>query len=232
MGLLSHKSPRFIGVYSHVCVQLFVKRHCDFPSINWGHFQLSYFTHPEWFLYFTVCFKEERRPLGSTPTLPQIQQQEDFPVSIPEGSTKANAKSRWRPGIWRIRINYITISILPSGFWWDLLVHTIMGWTCSDFNHGPLGRSDISCFPSTDYRTYGVPTLRTDLPAPRIKRIEDRKNYGDESDAYGLTNPSIFSRHGVFERDFLRSRTKEEVNKCSLLTSGQIHEGCLRFRCV
>ncbi|XP_064646873.1 EF-hand domain-containing family member B-like [Lineus longissimus] len=61
------------------------------------------------------------------------------------------------------------------------------------------------------YRAYGVPTNRTDLPAPRIKRIDDRKNYGDESDAHGLTNPSIFTRHGVFERDFLRGRSKDEI---------------------
>lgn len=61
------------------------------------------------------------------------------------------------------------------------------------------------------YRTYGVPTIRTDLRAPRIKRVCDTKNYGDESDAYGLVNPSIFSRRGVQEKDFLLPRTKEEI---------------------
>lgn len=64
------------------------------------------------------------------------------------------------------------------------------------------------------YRTYGVPTIRTDLRAPRIKRVCDTKNYGDESDAYGLVNPSIFSRRGVQEKDFLLPRTKEEVSCC------------------
>ncbi|KAJ8320714.1 hypothetical protein KUTeg_002358 [Tegillarca granosa] len=62
-----------------------------------------------------------------------------------------------------------------------------------------------------DYRRYGVPTVRSDLPAPRIKRVDDRKNYGDESDAYGLVNPSLFSRHNVYEKDFLLPRTKEEI---------------------
>lgn len=69
-----------------------------------------------------------------------------------------------------------------------------------------IGSSHIA-----DYRRYGVPTIRTDLPAPRIRRVDDRKNYGDESDAYGLVNPSIFSQKGVFEKDFLLPRSKEEV---------------------
>lgn len=57
-----------------------------------------------------------------------------------------------------------------------------------------------------------MPTIRSDLRAPRIKRVCDTKNYGDESDAYGLVNPSIFSRRGVQEKDFLLPRTKEEVS--------------------
>ena len=65
---------------------------------------------------------------------------------------------------------------------------------------------------SIDYRCYGIPTVRTDLPAPRIRRVDDRTNYGDESDAYGLVNPSIYSTHGVFEKDFLLPRPKDEVN--------------------
>ena len=56
-----------------------------------------------------------------------------------------------------------------------------------------------------------MPTIRTDLPAPRIRRVDDRKNYGDESDAYGLVNPSVFSLRGVHEKDFLIPRSKQEV---------------------
>lgn len=63
------------------------------------------------------------------------------------------------------------------------------------------------------FRTYGVPTIRTDLPGPRIRRVDDRKNYGDESDAYGLMNPSIFSRQGIFEKDFLLPRTLQEIKE-------------------
>ncbi len=63
-----------------------------------------------------------------------------------------------------------------------------------------------------DYRTYGVPTVRTDLAAPRIRRVDDRKNYGDESDAYGLLNPSVFSIRGVHEKEFLMPRSRESVS--------------------
>lgn len=61
------------------------------------------------------------------------------------------------------------------------------------------------------YRTYGVPTIRSDISAPRIKRISDVKNYGDESDAYGLINPSLFSNRGVYERDFFQPREPEQI---------------------
>ncbi|CAH1790543.1 unnamed protein product [Owenia fusiformis] len=64
-----------------------------------------------------------------------------------------------------------------------------------------------------DYRTYGVPTIRTDKAAPRIRRVCDRTNYGDESDAFGLVNPSIFSTRGLSEKDFLRARPKEEIRQ-------------------
>ncbi len=64
-----------------------------------------------------------------------------------------------------------------------------------------------------DYRCYGVPTMRTDLPAPRVKRVSDRTNYGDESDAFGVINPSLYSSYGVYEKDFLMPRPKQQVNR-------------------
>lgn len=61
------------------------------------------------------------------------------------------------------------------------------------------------------FRTYGIPSIRADLPAPRLRRLNDMLNYGDESSAYGLTNPSIYSQHGVYEKELLIPRTSEEV---------------------
>ena len=37
------------------------------------------------------------------------------------------------------------------------------------------------------------------------------QNYGDESDAYGLINPSIYSNRGVYEKDFFHPRDQYEV---------------------
>ncbi|XP_041374542.1 EF-hand domain-containing family member B-like [Gigantopelta aegis] len=64
-----------------------------------------------------------------------------------------------------------------------------------------------------DYRKYGVPTVRIDIAAPRIRRINDRTNYGNESDAWGLLNPSLFSQKGVYEVDLLVPRTIEEIKE-------------------
>lgn len=82
--------------------------------------------------------------------------------------------------------------------------------TSSSMINAIAGNNGIS---TRDYRCYGIPTVRTDLPAPRIRRVDDRTNYGDESDAYGLVNPSIYSTHGVFEKDFLLPRPKDEIRK-------------------
>ena len=60
-------------------------------------------------------------------------------------------------------------------------------------------------------RTFGIPTIRSDLPAPRLRRISDNVNYGDESDVHGLICPSLLSTYGVFERDMFKQRSKDEI---------------------
>ncbi|XP_036414117.1 EF-hand domain-containing family member B [Colossoma macropomum] len=69
----------------------------------------------------------------------------------------------------------------------------------------------VGGLPTTDYRTYGVPSVRTDLPAPRIKRISDRTNYGDEATAYDLLYPTLHSLFGVHEKHFFSPRSKDEI---------------------
>ncbi|XP_015441255.1 EF-hand domain-containing family member B [Pteropus alecto] len=69
----------------------------------------------------------------------------------------------------------------------------------------------VGAVPSPCYPIYGVPTIRSDIPAPRIRRISDRTNYGEEGNAYSLLHPTIFSQKGVFERDFFKTRSKKEV---------------------
>ncbi|XP_074006884.1 EF-hand domain-containing family member B [Numenius arquata] len=69
----------------------------------------------------------------------------------------------------------------------------------------------VGGLPATCYPVCGVPTIRSDIPAPRIRRISDRTNYGDEGDAYTLLFPSVFSQKGVYERDFFKTRPKAEI---------------------
>ncbi|XP_039593447.1 EF-hand domain-containing family member B [Polypterus senegalus] len=61
------------------------------------------------------------------------------------------------------------------------------------------------------YRTCGIPSVRTDLAAPCIKRVSDRTNYGDESDVRGLVNPSLYTLKGVTEKHLFMSRSKSEI---------------------
>ncbi|XP_034729091.1 EF-hand domain-containing family member B isoform X1 [Etheostoma cragini] len=68
--------------------------------------------------------------------------------------------------------------------------------------------------PSTSSsRTYGIPSVRSDLPAPRIKRVSDHKNYGDTSTAADLLHPSVHALRGVHEEHFFCPRTKEEITE-------------------
>nr|CAB3241289.1 EF-hand domain-containing family member B-like [Phallusia mammillata] len=64
-----------------------------------------------------------------------------------------------------------------------------------------------------DYRVYGTPTVRTDLAAPRNRRVSDTVNYGDESEALALVNPSIYSQKGVYETDFFAARPQDEIKR-------------------
>ncbi|XP_027306845.3 EF-hand domain-containing family member B [Anas platyrhynchos] len=69
----------------------------------------------------------------------------------------------------------------------------------------------VGGLPTTYYPVCGIPTIRSDIPAPRIRRISDRTNYGDEANAYALLFPSVFSQKGVYENDFFKTRPKAEV---------------------
>ncbi|XP_078390981.1 EF-hand domain-containing family member B isoform X2 [Cetorhinus maximus] len=81
-------------------------------------------------------------------------------------------------------------------------------WKTSSLINGVVGS-----YSPADYRTCGVPTIRTDLPAPRFRRISDTINYGDEATASALLNPSIFARRNVYEKDMFIGRSKEEIKK-------------------
>ncbi|XP_041039895.1 EF-hand domain-containing family member B [Carcharodon carcharias] len=81
-------------------------------------------------------------------------------------------------------------------------------WKTSSLINGVVGS-----YSPADYRTCGIPTIRTDLPAPRFRRISDTINYGDEATASALLNPSIFAQRNVYEKDMFIGRSKEEIKK-------------------
>lgn len=62
-------------------------------------------------------------------------------------------------------------------------------------------------------RVYGIPTIRNDIPAPEFKKIQDTTNYGTDGTAWSLLSPSVFSHHGIYEKDVLQPRSKETIRK-------------------
>ena len=60
-------------------------------------------------------------------------------------------------------------------------------------------------------KTYGVPSIRRDLPVKKLKSVSDIKNYGDEPDAYDLLYPHPGAIRGVGDEDFEKLLTKEEI---------------------
>eukprot|EP00931_Biecheleriopsis_adriatica_P120297 TRINITY_DN95411_c0_g1_i1.p1 TRINITY_DN95411_c0_g1~~TRINITY_DN95411_c0_g1_i1.p1 ORF type:complete len:511 (-),score=100.76 TRINITY_DN95411_c0_g1_i1:155-1621(-) len=83
------------------------------------------------------------------------------------------------------------------------------------------GRRNVT----TETRAFGVPSVRTDIPAPPPgkRSCADTMSYGDECSAAALLNPQRFDNRGVPDRDFLIRRPKEELR--SLVEACDV-EGC------
>ena len=62
-------------------------------------------------------------------------------------------------------------------------------------------------------RAFGVPSVRTDLPAPPRNRrsVADQRSFGDDASTAALLNPQRFDSIGVPDREFLIRRPKEEL---------------------
>ncbi|NXK62973.1 EFHB protein, partial [Sylvietta virens] len=84
-------------------------------------------------------------------------------------------------------------------------VYTNYQTTSSQYN-AVVGGIPTSCYPLC-----GVPTIRSDIPVPRIRRLADTTNYGDQGSSFSILFPSVFSQKGVYEKDLLKKRPKAEV---------------------
>jgi len=60
-------------------------------------------------------------------------------------------------------------------------------------------------------RYFGVPSIRSDIPAPMLKSVADHQNYGDETGAATLLYPPRFQDGGIYQQDFLTATAKEEL---------------------
>lgn len=77
-----------------------------------------------------------------------------------------------------------------------------------------IGRSLTPGFRNaTTTRTFGIPTIRTDIPKYERLSVADRNNYGDDTDASSLLRPSIFSVLGLDEDEFAKPRSKEYLKR-------------------
>lgn len=62
--------------------------------------------------------------------------------------------------------------------------------------------------PEDALRSFGCPTIRTDIPFKTKRSVADYGNYGDEPEAVDLLFPQTHTELGITENDFqmLRSR--------------------------
>jgi len=63
---------------------------------------------------------------------------------------------------------------------------------------------------------YGTPSIRADIPAPRIRSVADPQNYGDEHNSKGLLYPSKYAYDGVAEEAFVCERQPGEIRELNL----------------
>ncbi|XP_019734291.1 EF-hand domain-containing family member B isoform X1 [Hippocampus comes] len=60
-------------------------------------------------------------------------------------------------------------------------------------------------------RTFGVPSVRTDLVPPRNRKFNNNINYGDMVSVMDLLLPSVYGRQGVYQDHFFCPRSKSEI---------------------
>ena len=64
---------------------------------------------------------------------------------------------------------------------------------------------------ANEARVFGVPSIRSDIPAPALKSVADHQNYGDEAGAASILYPPRFTDGGVTQADFLTATSKPEI---------------------
>ncbi|KXZ53002.1 hypothetical protein GPECTOR_8g371 [Gonium pectorale] len=67
--------------------------------------------------------------------------------------------------------------------------------------------------PGDEGRSFGVPTIRTDLKLPRLRSVANPRNYGNESDAGQVLRPPLAADLGISDEAFVALRPKEDIRQ-------------------
>ena len=60
-------------------------------------------------------------------------------------------------------------------------------------------------------RTFGVPTIRSDIPKYSKRSVADTQNYGDDANAQVLLHPSLLTSMGLDENELDSQRSKDDI---------------------
>jgi len=80
---------------------------------------------------------------------------------------------------------------------------------------GNLGRSTRPGYRNINItnRTFGCPTIRTDIAVPRTRSVADNQNYGTDANAKDLLYPCRFNSIGVSDKDFVDGRSPQDIRE-------------------
>ena len=93
----------------------------------------------------------------------------------------------------------------------DCLGHTDVN---QDSDLDDLGKSLTPGFRNVETsRSFGTPSIRTDIPKYERSSVADVQNYGDDVNAAYLLRPSLLSSLGLEEDEFEKPRTKKSLQK-------------------
>ncbi|KAK9804914.1 hypothetical protein WJX72_011725 [[Myrmecia] bisecta] len=60
-------------------------------------------------------------------------------------------------------------------------------------------------------KTFGLPTVRTDIVPPKHRSVANVHNYGNEPDTMQLIHPTATAERGISEEHYLKLRSKDEL---------------------
>ncbi|XP_028280759.1 EF-hand domain-containing family member B [Parambassis ranga] len=132
----------------------------------------------------TALVNLEEKPVSDSAVFPQALIKTEDLEPIEEGSSMKTVRTLRRP--WAGPDHFKTSSSL-------------------------IGAGCVGVVTTDSGPTCGIPSVRSDLPAPRIKRVSDTNNYGDTSTVADLLYPSVHALQGVHKEHLFCPRTKTEI---------------------